>query len=216
MWKTALSIVLLVTPLFGQIESNTVRISASRQIVVPADQAVFGVAVTSPTSVILDQILAALPGTGITSADLTGVQNYDPVTFQWNFSLAVPLTSLTGTIATLSKLQQSIGQNNSGQNNSGLALTFSLNGTQVSPQLQASQPCSNADLIADATAQAQQLVAAAGMRLGPIRRLSGTPSIQPSSGVNANFFSGSFSAFLLEGAPPPVSCSLVVEFQLLP
>jgi len=210
MWKTAPSILLLVTPLFGQIESNTVRISATRQIVVHADEAVFSVAVTSPTSTTLDQVLAALPGSGITSADLTGVQNYDPVTFQWNFSLAVPLSSLTATIASLGKLQQTIGQNNS-----GLALTLSLNGTQVSPQLQESEPCSHADLIADATAQAQQLVAAAGRRLGPVQRLSNTPSVQPSSGVYANFISGSFSSFLLVAAAPPVTCSLVVEFQLL-
>ena len=71
------------------------------------------------------------------------------------------------------QLEQTIAQNNS-----GLTLTFTVEGTQASQshKMQQSQPCSNADLIADATAQAQKLAAAAGLTLGPILRLSNAPS----------------------------------------
>lgn len=144
-----------------------------------------------------------------------------PTTFQWNFTLAAPLANLSATIGSLTKLQQTIAQNNS-----GLTLTFSVNGTQVSQQLQQSQSCSNADLIADATAQAQKLAAAAGLTLGPIRELSNAPALE-SSGPGyvvpvlaerlGGFLNvGDFSEFLLAAAPSPVTCSLLVTFQLLP
>jgi hypothetical protein len=144
---------------------------------------------------------------GVTSANLTGVSTSSAIPLQWNFTLAVPLANLAATIGSLTKLQQTIVQNNS-----GLTLTFIVNGTHVSQQLQ-SQSCSNSDLIADATAQAQKLVAAAGLTLGPIARLSNVPlsesSIPQPTAV-------AFVELLLAPAPFPVTCTLVVKFQLLP
>ncbi|HTB17996.1 MAG TPA: SIMPL domain-containing protein [Bryobacteraceae bacterium] len=216
MWK--LSFLLLAAPVFAQLESHTLAVSANRSINVQPDQAVFGLSVSSSTIPSLDQIVAALSSLGITSANLSGVgTNTAPPSFQWNFTLPVPFSSLTATLASLSQLQQSIGQNNS-----GMTLTFSLNGTQVSQQLLQSQSCSNTDLIADATTQAQKLTAAAALRLGPILRLSNVPA--PASLVRyadvpstiARLGSFSFSGFLLAAPPAPLTCSLVVEFQLLP
>jgi hypothetical protein len=201
-------------PAFGQLASNTLTISATRQINLQPDQVVFSLAVNSALNATLDQIIAALSGLGITSANLTGVfNNPTPQSLQWNFTLAVPFSSLAATIGSLAKLQQTITQSNS-----GLTLTFSVNGTQVSAQLRQSQSCSNSDLIADATAQAQKLTAAAGLVLGPVHKLSNAPSIQATDILNA-----SASAlvgyivpndFLLGSVPSPVTCSLVVEFQL--
>jgi uncharacterized protein YggE len=215
-------LLLAAVPLFAQLESHTLTISASRSINLQPDQVVFGLTVSSAATASLDQIVSALGGLGITSANLTGVNNYSAsTTFQWNFTLAAPLANLSATIDSLAKLQQTIAQNNS-----GLTLTFSVNGTQVSQQLQQSQSCSNADLIADATAQAQKLAAAAGLTLGPIRELSNAPPLESSGPAYAvpvpaarfGFFLnvGSFSNFLLAGVPSPVTCSLLVTFQLLP
>jgi hypothetical protein len=212
MWKLSCSILLLVAmPVFAQLESHTLTISATRRIIPQPDQARLGLTVTSNAAVSLDQIVAALSGLSITSANLTGVSDFAaPQTLQWTFSLAVPLSSLSGTIAALAKLRQAIAENNS-----GLTLTFSINGTQASAQLQEAQPCSTSDLIADATSQAQKLAAAAGLAAGPILRLSNTPSIERYVAPDLGFYviGGSFSDLLLG---TPVTCSLVVEFQLLP
>ena len=217
-------LLLAAAPLFAQLESHTLSISAYRSINLQPDQVVLGLTVSSAATASLDQIVSALGGLGITSANLTGVNNYSaPTAFQWNFTLAAPLANLSATIGSLTKLQQTIAQNNS-----GLMLTFSVNGTQVSQQLQQSQSCSNAGLIADATSQAQKLAAAAGLTLGPIRELSNAPPLESSgpgyiyAGIGGRL--GSFlasgnisvSEFLLAGVPSPVTCSLLVTFQLLP
>jgi len=223
MSKTTLSILLFaVVPVFGQLPSHTVTVQATRSLNLQPDQVVFGVSVSSSAGTNLSQVVAGLSGIGITAADLTGVENFDPSTVQWGFTLAVPIASLTATITSLTSLAKTIGQNNS-----GLTLTFSVNGTQVSQQLHASQTCSNADLIADATAQGQKLAAAAGMTLGPILKLSNVSPAPPAVGATLGLFPtlllggrlGSFSGFVQYVAPPvtsPVTCSLSVQFQLLP
>jgi len=220
MCKLSLSLVLLAAaPVFGQLESHTLTISAARSIAMLPDQALLGLSVISPVTTNLDPIVAALSGLGITSANFTGVGSSTvPPSVQWNFTLAVPLSNVTGIIGSITKLEQTIAQNNS-----GLMLTFGINGTQASQtsqQLQQSQSCANSDLIADAMAQAQKLAAAAGLSLGPILKLSNTPLIQPvpetARLVGYVVPVEVFSTFLLAGATPPVACSLVVQFQLLP
>jgi uncharacterized protein YggE len=216
MCKRRFAIVLLaVAPAFGQLASSTLTVSATRSINVQPDEVVLYLTVTSPPTATLDQVVAALSGLGITSANLNGIGNYDPKTLQWNFTLAVPLTNLTQTIGSVTKLQQTIAQNNS-----GLALMFNIGGTQVSSQLQQSQSCSKSDLIADATAQAQKLAAAAGLVLGPILKLSNEPSL-PGYGVPvlvAQLSAVPVSRFVVGyfpgAAPQPTNCSLTVQFRL--
>lgn len=211
------SLFLVASSAFGQLESHTLTITATRQINLQPDQVAFGVYVASSTATSVDQVVAALSGLNITSANLTGISNSDPSILQWSFTLAAPLSNLTATIGALTKLQQSITQNNS-----GLTLAFSVNGTQISPQLQQSQSCTTSDLIADATAQAQKLASAAGLTIGPILSLTNA-SPQPAAAfaqrevAPANYFIGdAFSASLFYAPTPPVTCSLVVEFQLQP
>ena len=210
MHKPILVALLVGMPIFAQLESHTVTITASRQIALQPDQVVFGLSVSSAGSASLDQIVAALSGLSITAANLTGVSNSDPKTLQWRFTLAEPLSNLTAAIASLTKLQQTIGRNAS-----GLTLDFGANGLQASPQLRQSQSCSDADLIGDARMQAQKLAQAEGITVGPILRLSNI-ILQPPSAPDFYFISGSFADFLLGPAPAPVTCALVVEFQLQP
>jgi uncharacterized protein YggE len=218
MWKVGLVIFsLAAAPVFAQLPSNTLTITANRTINPQPDEALFSLSVTSSATTNLGQIVAALSGVGITSENLAGVgNNTTPPSFQWNFTLDVPLSNLTATIASLNNLEKTIAQNNS-----GLILTFTVEGTQVSPaaqQQQQSQPCSNAELIADATAQAQKLAAAAGMILGPIMKLSNAPTAGqiyavPNSVILTGVL-GAFSFVVSAPAPSSATCSLVVQFQL--
>lgn len=225
MRKFPLAILLVIVllpaaiPGFAQLPSQTVTITATRSIAVAPDQALLTLTVTSRPETNLDQIVGALSGLGITPLNLSGVDNYSATMLQWNFDLAVPLSNLTATIASVTNLQQTIGQHRS-----GLALTFNVSGLQASAQAQGSgqaQMCTNADLIADATAQAQKLVSAAGATLGSIVQVSTVqlaPIAEPAS-------YGLLSAVLgpvpnLYFAPasysPPLTCTLSVQFQLLP
>ncbi len=222
MRRLLLPILLLgAAPAFGQIESHTVTISATRSMVLEPDQIVLELTVSSNPSATLDQIVGALSGLGVTDANLTGTYSSNPPTLSWNFSFTAPLANLTATIGSITKIEESIAQNNS-----GLTLTFYISGTQVSQQLQQAQTCPNSDLISDASAQAQKLAAAAGMTLGPVLRLSNAPSSQrPQSQpalVPANVeLSGIIGAYFilqspLTPPPSPLTCSLSVQFQLLP
>lgn len=200
------------TTAFAQLETHTLTITAARQINLQPDQVGFGVYVASSTATSVDQVVAALSGLNITSANLTAISNADASTLQWSFILAVPLSIFTGTIGSLTKLQQSIAQNNS-----GLTLTFNVNGAQVSAKLQQSQSCSTSVLIPDATAQAQKLANAAGMTIGSILSQSNVSSAQPTPApADILVVDGAISDFFLETPTPPVTCSLAVKFQLQP
>jgi hypothetical protein len=217
MWKLWLLILLIaVTPVFGQLESNTLTITATRSVTLQPNDVTFTLSVGADGSTDLDQVVAAVSALGISSANLTSVSGgIVPPAVQWNFTLAVPIAKLATTIGSLTQLQQNITQNNS-----GLTLTFTVEGTQssqLSQKLQQSQPCSSADLISDATVQAQKLTAAAGLTLGPILRLSNAPSAQPIL-FAATFALGGFivPSIVFESFPQSATCSLVVKFQLLP
>jgi hypothetical protein len=213
MRKLPLSILMLAAaPLFAQFPLNTVTITASRTVTAQPDQVVFGLTVSSfPTST-LEQVVAALSPVGITAASLSGVDNSTATTLQWNFNLPVPISNLTATIASLANLAQTIAQNNS-----GLTLTFVINGVQASAQLQQTQEaqsCTNANLISDATAQGRRLVTAAGMSLGPIVKLSNAPA--PEIAVYGNFAVAQLGYVVPNNYTSPLTCSLTVQFQLLP
>src|ERR1700735_261322 len=115
-------LLLAAAPLFDPLESPTLTIPAPRSINLQPEQVVFDLLVSSAAITSLDQIVGALSGLGITSANLNGVNNSNPTTLQWSFTLAAPLSNLSATIGSLTRLQQTIAQNNS-----GLTLTFTVN-----------------------------------------------------------------------------------------
>jgi|SRR6202049_1519927 len=170
---------------FAQLDSNSITVSASRSANLQPDQALFAVFIQSDLNTSLNDVLAALQGSGITAANFSGVNSnfgFSPSpgqspTIQWAFGLPVPLTKTKDTVATLTALQQNIGQKNP-----SLTLSFSIQGTQVSQQLLQSQTCSIPDLLADARTQAQTLAAAGGVTLGTILAMS-----SPTSSVATDF-----------------------------
>src|SRR5277367_6385603 len=114
MWKPWLVMLSLsVAPVFGQLESNTLTITANRSVTLQPNDITFSLSVGSSASTDLDQVVAALAALGVSSANLTGVGGGSlPPTVQWNFTLAVPIAKLTTTIGSLTQLQQNITQNN--------------------------------------------------------------------------------------------------------
>jgi hypothetical protein len=186
------------------------------------DEVLFGVTVQSGFSTSLDDVVAALHGSGITAANFVGVSMGAVLVFtgnpipappvspiavpplQWVFALPAPIAKIKDTIATLTSLQKSIAQ----QNN-GLTLSFNVQGTQVSAQLQQSQLCPTPDLLADARTQAQKLANAAGLTLGTVLAMSSGTSISGGVGLVT-----SVPSFLLGSASPAV-CSMTVKFALL-
>jgi len=213
-----------VPGVFAQLDSNSATVTATRSMTQQPDQVLFAVFVQSGLNTSLDDVVAALQGSGITAANFSGVSTA-PVTFasltptpqpptvtpmlQWTFALPSPLAKIKDTIATLTALQKSIAQ----QNN-GLILSFNVQGTQVSAQSQQSHACPTSDLLSDARAQAQKLADAAGVSLGAVLAMSSATSV-PSNVfpvvpvISGLSFTSSASAVF------PSVCSMTVKFALL-
>jgi uncharacterized protein YggE len=189
---------------------GAITIAASRTMSVQPDQAVIVVNVSAGLTLTLNDIVAELEGSGITAANFVGAYGQANST-QWNFSLPVSFAQLPAELSTLAQLQQTLGASK------GLPyLTYSVQGTQVSPGLQASQTCSLSGLVSDAQSQALKLAQAAGVTLGPV--ISVTDSTGTRAGdlaaviydpTTGNPFGGIQSVL---PAPPP--CALTVQFQL--
>ncbi len=197
--------------IFAQLDSNSVTVNVYQNSTLQPDQVVFQVSVSASYNTGLSDVVAALQGSGITMANFTGINTnrlllFDPVaptnqpTLEWNFVLVSPLANLKDTVTNLTAFQQKISANNS-----GLQLSFYVYSTRVSPQLQRTQPCSIAGLLADAQAQAQKLANAAGFTVGAILAMSS--STATSTGND-----------LIAAASPfftvTPSCSMTVQFAL--
>jgi hypothetical protein len=208
-------------PAIAQLDSNSVTVFASRSSSLQADQVVFAVAVDTGLDATLNDVVAALQNAGITLSNFAGVRTptfiplmpvggpaLPPAQVEWTFGLPVPISKLADTAYLLKTVQQSIVSMNK-----AWAMSFNVQGTQVSLPLQQSQVCSVADLIADARLQAQKLAGAAGMTLGNVLALSGSTSMtQPGSGV---YIGSSLSSFLVSSPfLPPQLCSATVKFAL--
>jgi len=211
MWKALPFLLVACASAFGQLQTDTITITATRQVSLQPDQIVFNVQVVAPESAGLDDALGEVAGTGITEANLAGVSSSGNGQFAWNFTLAVPISQAGATTASLVQLTQQSKQ----------AVTFYVQGTQVSQALQQSQPCSQANLISDAQSQAQSLAAAAGFTVGPVLAVSdGSGGQSPAAVVRlgsiANVLTSTFinvESFVVPIAP--LTCTAVVKFQLL-
>ncbi len=162
MWKALPILLVACATAFGQLQTDTITITATRQVSLQPDQIIFNVQVVAPESAGIDDVVAQVAGVGISAANLTGVSSSANDVFAWNFALAVPISQAGGTTASLVQLAQQSKQ----------AVTFYVQGTQVSQAIEQSQPCSQASLISDAQAQAQSLAAAAGFTVGPVLAVS--------------------------------------------
>ena len=132
---------LVSTVAFAQLDSNSVTVTASRNIPAAADQLTFYAYVSSGIANTLDDIVAALQGSGITAADFQGLNNNgvlppivngSPIAapaLQWQFAFTAPLAKMKDTIAALTALQQSIPKKSP-----GMTFNFSVGGLVPSSQ----------------------------------------------------------------------------------
>ncbi len=217
---------------FGQLDDNTITVTASRFQNAQPERAQVTIVVASSAQASLDDILSALAGTGAAAANLTYVYTNAPQVVgpintpvrstQWTFTLTVPFEKLGGTLSALASAQQ-----NAAKPDSNLDISFYVQPGQLSPDSAAADTCIFPTLVGDAQRQAQMVAAAAGMRAGGIVAMSGGPAgVSPISGIGVpaartgdfSFVSGTggLVGFLLS-APTPVlapTCSITVQFRL--
>ena len=207
------ALLLSISIAHAQLDSNSITVTASPSTPtgVQPDQAVYIVQVSTGLDMSLDDVIAALQGSGITSANFqglsptffntfngSGVSGPPTLMLSWSFRFAVPFSRSKDVLSTLNTLQQSIAKKNN-----GTALSFYIQGTQSSAQSQ--QTCSVPDLLTDARAQAQKLAAGAGVSVGNILAMS--------SPVGAGFAPVPGLGSSSTPAAVPV-CSLTVKFAL--
>lgn len=226
MWKLILAVFISAGLNAADLDNNTVTVTASRTINVQPDQVSFYVDVITAQAVGLDDVLSALKGTGISATDLNSVYGESNETSRWSFLLLVPFSAMTARIAALNQIQAKLLQPDGSP-----ALTFTLNGAQVSAEARAAQACPLPALVADARKQADAMAAAAAMRTGAITVISDQPLsvagfpvtvFTPGSGqpsfVTADNNASSTSVVLDPSSVANVATvtwSLTVQFKLL-
>lgn len=197
---------LSTSAVFAQLDSNTITVTASRTSNPLPDQVGIYIDVNSPLSTSLDDVLAALNGLNLTTADLQNVSSNrsyfglpstmpGPPTLDWTFRFAVPFSKLKDTIAMLTALQKSVPQSNS-----ALMFEFGVEGARASSQALQMQGCSVPGLLDDARSQAKNIASAANAGVGDVLGMS-----------TATVALGDCSSVYYCFAPP---CTLTVKFAL--
>lgn len=193
---------------FGQLDSDVVTITATRQLNIQPDQVSLTVYMITDPGQTLDNVLAALQGTKITAADLSNVTAPINTRWQWVFTPTISFSALNTTTAALGALPA---------NGPIYLQAFFLNASE-SPEAVASQPCPYPALINDAQTQAGKLGAAAGLTVGPILHLApgSTQSLYANSygyfvSVEAIYDPATGQANLISGSS---GCTLTVQFKL--
>jgi hypothetical protein len=219
--RFAVLVLVASVPVFGQLASNSVTITASRQLTATLDQTLVDVYVDAGLDKDLDDILRTVTGAGITKSNFVQVYSaYDSNSapaLEWQFTLTVPFSKLKSVLAYVTSIKQA----------DGVALSFHVEGSQTSADAQPG--CKYEDLVASAQEQAGKLAEAVRLQVGRIIGLSETPTdglvptyafqtrlqfFIPSGAVVGGFINTGL--FYLPSSPvSSISCSLTVTFQLL-
>jgi uncharacterized protein YggE len=220
---------LAVTFAVGQPAARTLTVGASRNVNVANDLVAIDARVDTAAGLALADAVAALPGTGVTAANFRNVYGSSQNGFvsgspdgsglEWDFLISVPFSKMKETLAALQSLQQN-AQGTKGGKGPVYAISFSVAGTQPSPDLIAAQNCTNAALVSDAQAHARRVAAAAGVALGDIMSISdnSAPTAAQRIGdftaiyaATTGLFSSSISSVL---SYPQSGCYLSVQFGI--
>jgi hypothetical protein len=204
-WIFVLFSLIPLSSAFGQLDSNSVTVTASRNTTLQADQVLFAINVDTDPGAALADVLPAVQPAGLTVANFSTVSTITAYVgdsgtpqpqSQWVFRLVAPLVNIKSTFTTLSALPESVAAVNK-----TWSVSFSLQGTQVSQQSLQSQVCDLAGLLGDARTEAQNLATSAGRTLSGILALSTNTSTTTGAAVN------------LPTVPP--LCAATVKFALL-
>lgn len=194
------AVLFLASAAWGQLQTNSILVAASRAMPSIPDQATLSVQVYSGFGASLSDVVNAVSSAGINSSNFTGFGFFNVLPLnthlEWDFDLTVSLSTLGPTMATLSSLQA--------KGSNGLVVSFSFQGTSTS---QAAQPmCVISDLVADATVQAQALADAANLRLGPVLAVS------DQGGATTGLF---ILGDRVSVSTPPTICTATVKFGIV-
>jgi uncharacterized protein YggE len=187
------SAILLSVAAFGQNESNSITVTASRSMDVPIEQVSYSIQVKSAIDATLSQVLQQVQSLGITANDLSGVSTTAPVLqlpipgisvvpdtpqLIWSFSFTSRFSQFQ---QTLSQLRAASTPNPDRKN---FTISFSIvnaSATQATIDEAASRVLP--DLIADARVRAKRLVDAAGLTVGVILTLSDSRSTDSAGAI---------------------------------
>jgi len=197
----------------GQTSPHTLTVSASRTVNIPPDQVVVAAYINTTVDGTVDDAVAALAGTGIRVSNLLNVSPlYLQAGNQWQFSLTVSFAKMNATLAALQKAQNGVSKTGP-----VTAVSFSVQGAQVSSDLAATQDCTKTALVADAQAHARRVAAAAGVSLNGIVAISdnGSPGVAYAAFANLNTVrTGDFSLVNSVLTSPQPGCSVTVQFGI--
>jgi hypothetical protein len=225
--RIAALLLICATVCLAQLADNTVTVTVTRTVKLQPDQAALTITLTGPVTASLSDVVAALQPAGLTAEDLVSVRSFTDTTgsqLSWQFSKALAFSDLKSALPTFGGGPVQTG------NVSPFSLTWFLQ-SQTSQAAQQAAVCPVPTLFADAQAQAQQIAAAAGVRIGGIVSMSqGGGPVIPAAVFRSGDFSQGVFVYDPAGVPPAASlmsilyttsavagagCSLTVQFQLL-
>ena len=222
--RTLYLLVVLCTAAFAQLDSDTITIAAIGQTAVfQPDEVRVWVYVDAIQGTDLAGVLTALAGVPVTERDLISVGQPAGViigcfpgaggckaTTPWTFSFTTPLVKLKETLATLARVAAAR------QPGISVSYSFSSEGSNA-----AAPECAYPTLISQARRHAENVAAAAGLRVGAIVAMSdgsGGGHTNPQGAVVAIFdpLTSVPSAWFASTIPAPSpACTAVVQYKLL-
>jgi uncharacterized protein YggE len=207
---------------FGQLDDDTLTVTATRTTSLAPDQAAITIYFSGPAASSLDDALAALQGSGVAASDLAYVTSTDGASpfLQWVFNRTVSFSQLKATLAALDSIQSAVAKKGA------FSVSWFVQGTVSPAAQQATALCPLPAMVSDARAQAQRVADAAGVKVGPVVSLSQAqpgglvpvPVFRSGEFVSATgFVSNPFRLGVISSSPPPTgsSCGITVQFKLL-
>jgi hypothetical protein len=210
--RAAILLLLASAAAFAQLDNDTITITALQPDPGQTYQASVSVCLAAEIGTGLDEVLAPLHGLGISERNLVsagGVQGwYCPYTepsekpyVWWQFAYSAPLRTIQQTFATLAQTKASLRP--------GLYLAYA-----VERDWSAAPECAVPTLLSQARRHAENVAAAAGLRVGAVVALSdGTVDVSYGSvGASASALA---AANMITTTVSVARCQVIAQFKLL-
>jgi hypothetical protein len=210
--RTAILLLLASAAAFAQLDNDTITITALQATPAQTDQVSVSICLVAEIGTGLSEVLAPLQSLGISERNLVAAGSspgsYCPyreasekVYVWWQFAYSAPLKTIQQTFAALARTKASLGPR--------LSLGYGV-GTDWSQ----TQECAVPTLLSQARRQAENIAAAAGLRVGAVVALS-DGTVDPSyAGLGAQVATPPGAPLIdqILTAPP---CQVIAQFKLL-
>jgi len=211
--RAAILLLLVSTAAFAQLDNDTITITALQAVSGQRDEASVSVCLVAEIGTGLDEVLATLQGLGVSERNLVeaGAERgwYCPYPepwknfVWWQFTYSTPVTRIQETFGALARTTTSLSP--------GLYLGYG-----VERDSSAAPECAVPTLLSQARRQAENVAAAAGLRVGPILALSDGTVDPTYVGVGASIGSPALAqagAMIRQVLTP--ACQVIAQFKLL-